>query len=55
MQNDTNMQEQSIKNITYICVLLSVKSDIHKKNINIIVTFHSPCWLNEQEDLKDVT
>ena len=52
MQNDTNIQEYAINNITYICVLLSVKYDIHKKNINTIVTFHPRCWFNGQEDLQ---
>ena len=52
MQNDTNIQEYTINNITYICVLLSVKYDIHKKNINAIVRFHPRCWFNGQEDLQ---
>ena len=40
IQSDTNIQEYAINNITYICVLLLVKCDIHKKNINTIVRFH---------------
>ena len=49
--NDRNVQKYVIKNIIYICVELSVKCDILKKNVNTAVEVHAPYRLDEQYDL----